>query len=70
MHMDVQGTIPMDEGSNEQAIGDGQGSEELSSIVQRPLQELAECLCCSLCTRILRDAVTAPECMHRCLGFP
>lgn len=33
-------------------------------VVQRSLQGIAECLACDLCQGILRDPITAPECMH------
>lgn len=33
-------------------------------VVHRSLQGIAECLACDLCHGILRDPITAPECMH------
>ncbi|BDA40700.1 probable polycomb group RING finger protein 2 at C-terminar half [Coccomyxa sp. Obi] len=49
---------------------DGRGSEEgaqeavAGGVVQRSVQEVAECLACDLCYSIFRDPITAPECMH------
>jgi hypothetical protein len=37
-----------------------------AAVVQRPVQEVAVCLACALCDHILKDPITAPECMHRC----
>jgi hypothetical protein len=39
-------------------------------VVQRSVEEVAECLACDLCHSILRDPITAPECMHRCPPTP
>ena len=53
----------------------GRGSEEganevvTGGVVQRSVQEVAECLACDLCYSIFRDPITAPECMHRLTAF-
>ena len=39
-------------------------AEEDGNMVWRSKEKLAKCLACDLCGDILRDPVTAPECMH------
>lgn len=57
---------PLGGAINEQDDVEAQEPQAPSSgVVQRPVQEVADCLACSLCTRILMDPITAPECMHR-----
>ena len=34
-------------------------------VVWRSSQAVAACLACNMCRDVLRDPVTAPECMHR-----
>ena len=56
---DVSGVdAKQEEGDAEEFIARG--------VVRRSVEEMAECLACDLCRSILRDPITAPECMHRC----
>ena len=41
-----------------------QGGDGESSTVWRSREKLAACLACDLCHEVLKDPVTAPECMH------
>ncbi len=61
---DVQRTPEM---SSIDGTGLEEGAHEVAAggVVQRSVQEVAECLACDLCYSILRDPITAPECMHR-----
>ncbi|CAL8466990.1 g6526 [Coccomyxa elongata] len=60
---DVQRTPEM---SSIDGTGLEEGAHEVvaGGVVQRSVQEVAECLACNLCYSIFRDPITAPECMH------
>ena len=59
---------PGDEVSNDQQSSAGAEDEATATndgnVVWRSKEKLAACLCCDLCSSVLMDPVTAPECMH------
>jgi len=60
-----------DGGSDVGTIAEAEGAEFVAEgTVRRSVQEVVECLACDLCYSILRDPITAPDCMHTCASAP
>lgn len=60
-----------DGGSDGGAHAEAEGAGFVAmGTVRRSVQEVVECLACDLCYSILRDPITAPDCMHTCAAAP